>query len=83
MDFSHMAEKGLHLRITFHPPDNRRRDLDGMLSAIKSGLDGLSDALGVDDSKWALTIRKGEKRQGGDVMVEVICPQQEYVWRGA
>ena len=50
----------LDLDITFHPPDNRRRDLDNMLASIKSGLDGISDALGVDDSTWTLTIRRGE-----------------------
>jgi crossover junction endodeoxyribonuclease RusA len=36
--------------ITFHPPDKRRRDTDGMLSALKSSLDGVADALQVDDS---------------------------------
>lgn len=42
--------------ITFYPPDRRRRDLDGMLSAIKSGLDGLADAMGCDDSRWRLQL---------------------------
>lgn len=61
----------LSLSITFLPPDNRARDLDGMLGAFKAGLDGLSDVLGVDDSKWSLTIRKGEKTQGGAVVVAI------------
>ena len=73
MDFSHMAEVGIHLRITFHPPDLRRRDLDNMLGSIKSGLDGVADVIGVDDSRWALTLRRGAvRRPHGAVVVEVI-----------
>lgn len=61
----------LHLSLTFCPPDNRKRDLDGMLGAFKAGLDGLSDVLGVDDSRWSLSIRKGEKAKGGLVLVTI------------
>ena len=50
-----------HLDITFHPPDGRRRDLDNMLSAMKYGLDGLANAIGVDDYHWSLSIRRGDK----------------------
>lgn len=60
----------LHLNITFFPPDKQRRDLDNMLAAIKAGLDGLSEVLGVDDSLWSLTIKKSEFI-GGFVRVEV------------
>lgn len=38
------------LRITFYAPDRRRRDVDGMHGAIKHHLDGIAQALGVDDS---------------------------------
>ena len=37
------------LEITFYPPDKRHRDADNMVAAIKSGLDGLADALRVND----------------------------------
>ena len=50
----------LHLSLTFCPPDRRKRDLDNMLAAVKYGLDGLSQAIGVDDSEWSLSLRKGE-----------------------
>lgn len=60
----------LHLTITFAPPDRQRRDLDNMLASIKAGLDGLSQVLEVDDSRWSLTIRKAETI-GGFVRVEV------------
>lgn len=57
--------------ITFRPPDNRRRDLDNMLSSCKSALDGVADALGVDDSRWTLTIARGEPVKGGSVILEI------------
>ena len=57
--------------ITFNPPDNRARDLDNMLASIKSGLDGIASAIGVDDSKWTITIQKGQPVKGGAVVVEI------------
>ena len=42
--------KRVPLRITFYAPDRRRRDVDGMHGAIKHHLDGIAQALGVDDS---------------------------------
>ena len=76
--------EALHLRITFHPPDRRKRDLDNMLSSLKSALDGVRDAVGVDDSNWELTIRRGEKVEGGVVVVEIGPPSdQKFVpYRG-
>ena len=61
----------VHAIITFHPPDKRRRDLDNMLSSFKSGIDGIVDAIGVDDSDWTITISKGEPVIGGKVVVEI------------
>jgi len=72
LHFPHMADVGLHVKITFHPPDRRKRDLDGMLSAIKSGLDGIADVIGVDDSMWGLTILRGDAAKGGCVLIEVV-----------
>jgi crossover junction endodeoxyribonuclease RusA len=63
-----------HLLITFCPPDRRKRDLDNMLAAIKSGLDGVSDVLGVDDSVWDLTIRRGCVVKAGEVQIEFGPP---------
>lgn len=51
--------RATHLDITFCPPDARRRDLDNMLAAIKSGIDGIALAMGVDDFHFTYTIRKG------------------------
>jgi crossover junction endodeoxyribonuclease RusA len=43
----------VHLR--FVPPDRRHRDDDNCIAAMKAGLDGLADVLGVDDSRFRLT----------------------------
>lgn len=61
----------LMLSITFYPPDRRKRDLDNMLASIKAGLDGLSDAIGIDDSEFAITIRKGDAIKNGAINIEV------------
>ena len=66
-----MNSDTLHLTLTFYAPTRRAFDLDNALARIKSGLDGLADVLGVDDSRWALTIKKGDT-VGGFVRVEVM-----------
>ena len=63
----------LHVKITFVPPNRRARDLDNLLASIKSGLDGLCDVVGVDDSKWALEISKANDRIGGFVEIVVTA----------
>lgn len=64
--------EALTLSITFCPPDNRRRDLDNMVASIKAHIDGISKAIGVDDSKFALRIQRGEVVKDGAVLVEVL-----------
>lgn len=44
----------IHLWIDFYPPDRRQRDDDNMISAFKSGRDGLADALGVNDNRFRI-----------------------------
>mgnify|MGYP006371974711 CR=1 FL=1 len=43
---------GEHLKITYHLPGNRKRDADNLLAASKAALDGMADALRVDDSRF-------------------------------
>jgi crossover junction endodeoxyribonuclease RusA len=64
----------LNVTLTFFPPDNRRRDIDGMLSASKALIDGVADSLEVDDSKWNFTLRRGEVVKGGTVRFEIEVP---------
>ena len=67
------ADKGqsAHVDITFHPPNRRKHDLDGLLSSLKSGLDGISDAIGIDDSLWSISIKKGQPITGGSVSISI------------
>lgn len=51
----HLAPKAptkVSVHLVFCQPDRRGRDWDNMLAAMKSGLDGLADAMGVDDRHW-------------------------------
>lgn len=65
-----MAAQRLHLSLTFYPPTRRAFDLDNLLARMKSGLDGLADVMGVDDSRWSLAIQKAD-RVGGYVEVTI------------
>ncbi len=60
-----------HVRVTFHEPNRRKRDLDGMLSQCKAYFDGIADATGIDDSRWSLQIERGEIVPGGSVVVRL------------
>jgi crossover junction endodeoxyribonuclease RusA len=61
-------EGPIHLDIEFVPPNKRAHDLDNCLAAIKAGLDGVADAWGVNDKRFALTIHKAD-RVGGMVKI--------------
>lgn len=58
--------------LRFHPPTAHRYDLDNCVSRAKAAIDALSEVTGVDDSRFSLTIAKGEPRKGGAVVV--ACP---------
>ena len=60
--------------LRFVPPDRRRRDLDNLIASMKSGLDGLADALGVDDNNFRLVAELvTDGTIGGMVKVEVTA----------
>jgi crossover junction endodeoxyribonuclease RusA len=59
--------------ITFRPPNANRRDLDNAIASLKSGLDALSAATGIDDSKFQLTFKMGEPLKGGAVEIEAMA----------
>jgi len=66
-----LQAEAVHLTLTFQPPDKRRRDIDNMLAATKAGLDGIADVIGVDDHRWAISLRRGDPVKGGAVVVEI------------
>lgn len=63
----------VHVHMDFAPPDRRRRDLDNMLASFKHGLDAVSEAIGIDDSDFSLSLRKVEPVKHGAVHVEVTA----------
>lgn len=75
MQARYIPPKGaLPLVLTFVAPDKRRRDLDNLLASMKADLDGLSQALGVDDQVFEpITLRREYGSKHGCVRVEVGC----------
>jgi len=64
----------LALVITFVQPDRRARDRDNLLAACKPMLDGVADALGVNDSQFEpVTIRREYGGKPGAVRVEIVA----------
>jgi crossover junction endodeoxyribonuclease RusA len=59
--------------ILFYPPDARRRDVDNMLASVKAGIDAVAEAIGVDDSKWDLTLCRAIPRKGGCVTILLVA----------
>ena len=60
-----LPEENIHIKITFIPSTWRKRDLDNCIAAMKSGLDGMADALNVDDKYFrpmTLDFGKSDKK---------------------
>jgi len=52
-------EGDIPLNLTFIMPDKRHRDADNCLAACKAALDGLADALFINDKRfWPITINR-------------------------
>jgi crossover junction endodeoxyribonuclease RusA len=60
-----------NVKVTFNPPDNRRRDMDNAIASNKAAQDGIADAIGVDDSRWRVFYAMGDPTPKGNVIVEV------------
>lgn len=64
---------GVRVHLSFFPPDRRGRDWDNLLASMKAGLDGLADAMGVDDRHWRLSFDvSDDTTPGGQVLAEVV-----------
>lgn len=62
----------LMLNIMFYPPDRRSRDKDGCFSAIKGALDGIADALEIDDKHFSYSgIDFGKPVKGGRIIIKI------------
>jgi len=58
---------------TIHPPDRRRRDLPNVIAALKPAIDGIQDALGIDDQHFLHQWPKefSEPERGGKITVTI------------
>ena len=62
----------IKLTITFEMPDKRKRDADNCLAAAKGALDGLADALFVNDQLFQpIMIYRVEGEKPGRLIVEI------------
>jgi crossover junction endodeoxyribonuclease RusA len=62
----------LAVTVTFNPPSRRRMDADNLMASVKSFLDGIADALGIDDNRFDLRAPVvGPVVKNGRVVVEV------------
>lgn len=66
-----LPQARLCVHMAFCAPDRIRRDMDNMIAAMKAGLDGISDAIGVDDHLWVLTVERGPITKPGVVRVTI------------
>lgn len=67
-----VPEGPLLVELEFVPPNRRSYDRDNLIARIKSGLDGLSDALRIDDKRFStLTARVNAEQIGGLVRVRI------------
>jgi crossover junction endodeoxyribonuclease RusA len=58
------GEGKIPIEINFYPPDKRHRDADNMVASIKAGLDGVADALKVNDKRFLPTFKFEEQVLG-------------------
>ncbi|MEW2911431.1 hypothetical protein [Leisingera sp. JC11] len=66
-------DTGAVLEFTFCPPNRMRRDLQNMPSQMKPLIDGIADAMGVDDHGFRCLwpFEFGPVEKGGAVYVEI------------
>ena len=66
------TEGNIAMTITFVMPDKRLRDTDNCLAAAKAGLDGMAEALGVNDRQFRpVTIYWEYGMRPGKMIVEL------------
>ena len=67
-----MPEGPLLIELEFLPPNKRSYDRDNLIARMKSGIDGLCDALRCDDKRFTtLTARVNAEQIGGLVRVRI------------
>ncbi len=61
------------LEMTFVPPDKRNYDRDNLTARMKAGIDGLADALRIDDKRFTTVIATMDTEMlGGFVRIRIL-----------
>lgn len=61
----------IHIFIDIYRPDRRYRDEDNIIASLKSGLDGIADALGVNDRRFRIhPFVRDDIFKGGKVVIK-------------
>ena len=68
------ADGDIVIHLTLHPPVKRGHDRDNGLARCKSLLDGVADALGVNDKRFDPHAIIGDSVEHGCVVLEIIQP---------
>lgn len=62
----------VYLNVTGHKPNARKRDATNLQAALKAALDGIADALAVDDERFRVTTDWGDLAPPrGHVTIEI------------
>lgn len=70
--YDELPEK-LVLEMTFIPPDRRNYDRDNLVARMKSGIDGLADALRINDKRFNTVISTMDTDYlGGFVRIRIL-----------
>lgn len=65
------GDENLKLTMTFYPPNRRKRDRDNLIASMKSGLDGVADALQVNDCRFDPLVVSMSNETRNCVVVEI------------
>ena len=66
------SDGNLRAELTFYKPNRRSMDHDNLLARMKAGLDGVADALKIDDRRFnPLSVRVADEI-GGFVMMRIF-----------
>ncbi len=60
------------LQFYYYPPDKRRRDAQNMPGMMKTTIDGIADAMGIDDHKFQCVFPTGFEAVVKGGMVKII-----------
>jgi crossover junction endodeoxyribonuclease RusA len=67
-----VADGKLTLVVIFYRPSNRLMDRDNLLARMKSGLDGVCDALGINDNRFDPISISVSNNLGGYVKLAIM-----------